>query len=326
MAPSRRNLIVGSVVLVALLALAWMILRFSSTSAASLFSKGFTVHLEGERADGVSDGSPVFYLGVNVGRVLNVRRLEDKAGVMIDVSIDAKQPLPENVHGVIRQQSPLSNAAAINLEPVGQPSAKHLADGAMLEALYAGGGVIPPEFTEMASKIREQQIIEHTGRAIASVEEVANKVSKLLDQVNSLAGDPRLRDDVRVSIANVRRTSENLQQFSARLDEMSGQLKETLEQVRKTVGDGGQRVNEVARNVDSRLEQVGDILTKLQSAAAKIDKGEGTAGRLVNDPRVYDSLADTSRELSEAAKALKRLIEQWEKEGLSVNKINAGGK
>ena len=187
MTPSRRNLLVGSVVLVGLIGLAWMILRFSSTSAASLFSKGITVHLEGKRADGVSEGSPVFYLGVNVGRVLTVRRLTDKPGVMIDVSIDSKQPLPGNVRGIIRQQSPLSNAAAINFEPEGDPSTKLLADGDVREAVYEGGGVIPPEFTEVATRIRKEEVIEH-------IREVG-KDSETIDVIYVIDSEGVLLDD-----------------------------------------------------------------------------------------------------------------------------------
>ena len=61
------------------------------------------------------------------------------------------------------------------------------------------------------------------------------------------------------------------------------------------------------------------MVAKVQSVAAKVDKGEGSAGQLVNDPRLYESLVDTSRGVErDRYKALKRLVEQWEKEGLSV--------
>ena len=34
----------------------------------------------------------------------------------------------------------------------------------------------------------------------------------------------------------------------------------------------------------------------MQSVAQKIDQGNGTAGKLVNDPKLYESLADTAAE------------------------------
>ena len=38
---------------------------------------------------------------------------------------------------------------------------------------------------------------------------------------------------------------------------------------------------------------------------------------LVNDPKLYQSLVDNSRELNATILDLKRLVEQWEQEGVS---------
>ena len=57
----------------------------------------------------------------------------------------------------------------------------------------------------------------------------------------------------------------------------------------------------------------------MQSILGKVDKGQGTAGQLVNDPRLYQSLVDTSRELNATVADLKRLIEQWEEEGVDLH-------
>src|SRR3954466_563549 len=99
MAPRQRNLLVGSVVLLALIALGWMILKFSSTSASSFFANGTHFQMTSPRVDGVSEGSPLTYLGVPVGRVMKVRREANNAEVLIDAIIDQGQTLPRNVVG-----------------------------------------------------------------------------------------------------------------------------------------------------------------------------------------------------------------------------------
>ena len=50
----------------------------------------------------------------------------------------------------------------------------------------------------------------------------------------------------------------------------------------------------------------------------KINSGKGTAGQLVNDPKLYESLVDSSQELNATIKDLKRLVQQWEQEGISL--------
>jgi len=332
MTPRNRNLLIGVVVAGALLALAWMILKFSSNTAAQIFNKGTTVHLVADRVDGLAEGSPVFYLGVSVGRVMGVRRLPDNLRVMVDAELNKDQTIPKNVVGVIKQQSQLSISALINLEPNGAPSAEPLVNGDEIPAKFLGGGLVPPEVTELAAQVREQRLIQHVDETVVAVHQELDKVGRLLDQFNDVIGDPTLRENVRTTVANIKDTSEKLNQFSGHLNELATDAKGTMSdargaiteakgaigQMRTTVADGGKRIDDLSKDVGQRLTQVGDILAKLQSVADKVDKGNGAAGQFVNDPRLYESLVDTSRELNETVKTFKRLADQWEHEGVSL--------
>jgi phospholipid/cholesterol/gamma-HCH transport system substrate-binding protein len=315
-----------------MVALAWMILKFANTSAAALFTKGMHVEMVADRVDGVSDGSPVLYLGVNVGRVMGVKRQPNNQEVRIRAMLDPGDPLPENLVGVIRQQSALGASAAISLELTGPASATHLAENAVLHARFAGGGVVPQEFTVLATEIRQQQLIKHVDETVVTLRAQLEKAGQFVDSAREFVGDPKLRQDVQSAAANIRTTSENLQQFSARLDgfgkklddlstEMSATVKdahEAVKQARTTIADGGRNMEKLSLQFDRRLDQVANVLASFESISAKIDKGQGTAGALVNDPRLYESLVDTSRELSLTASDLKRLVEQWEQEGFSL--------
>src|SRR5688572_561959 len=100
-----RNIIVGAVVLAAMLALGWMILQFSGKTASNLLSNGMPFQLTGERADGVSEGSPIYFRGVPVGRVERVQLRPDNSGVQINAVLDAGKSVPENVIGYVRPSS-----------------------------------------------------------------------------------------------------------------------------------------------------------------------------------------------------------------------------
>src|SRR6188474_2499292 len=102
MSPYRRNVVVGFVVLCSLGVLAWMSLQFANQAATFFLTKGTTIFMVADRADGLSDGSGVQYLGVNVGRVERIVLLEDGSGVRIELIIDADKVVPQNVKGSIR--------------------------------------------------------------------------------------------------------------------------------------------------------------------------------------------------------------------------------
>src|SRR5947208_16599189 len=108
----KKNLMVGITVLVALILLGWMLLRFSD-APFRLFAKAqMPISLEAPSAEGVSEGTNIYYLGVSVGRVTKIDRSEDLRSVVMQGLVDP--PIPANVEGRIRTQL-FSGGAAISL-------------------------------------------------------------------------------------------------------------------------------------------------------------------------------------------------------------------
>src|SRR5207302_8220113 len=130
-----RNVIVGIVVLVGLGITIWMVLLFAGRLATYFAAPGVPVTFVAERADGVSDGSGISYLGVDVGRVLNLHRAPDNKTVIIQAVINKDPPLPGNLQATIRTRSAFGGVAIIDLELTGPPTGT-LAAGSSLKAEY----------------------------------------------------------------------------------------------------------------------------------------------------------------------------------------------
>src|SRR4051812_24413732 len=107
MSPYRRNILVGITVLGALVALGWMILRFGDQPARLFATPSMPVTFVTDRADGLGEGSNMTFRGVNVGKVVTVRRSEDGKEVVIDTQVDKTPPLPANLRGDISTVSAL---------------------------------------------------------------------------------------------------------------------------------------------------------------------------------------------------------------------------
>jgi phospholipid/cholesterol/gamma-HCH transport system substrate-binding protein len=318
MTPRRRNVIVGVVVLGSMITLGWMILQFSNQSAGSLFNKGMEFQIVADRVDGVSEGTPITYLGVNVGRVTVIRRVAGKREVMLGAMLNEGEQVPANVSGVIRPQSALGPSATISFELKGDPAQENLTKESVVKAHHTGGGVIPPEFGDLAKDISEQQLVAHATEAVKSLKEQLDRAGKTLDSVNDVLADPKVRSDLKATVANIHETSQNIERFSKKLDKVADETSTTLAQVRTTVDGGGKRFDEVARELGGRLTQMSQTLERVNSVATKIDKGQGTAGLFINDPRLYESFVDTARELNLTVADLRRLVQQWEEEGFRL--------
>src|SRR4029079_18361879 len=136
------------------------------------------------------------------------------------------------------------------------------------------------------------------------------------EELRKLIGDKNLRGNLDETLANFKTVSESAKTIAQNLEKLSIELQKTNTQAALVITKTGGHVDDLAKQLGGRLEQLAGALDKFQSVANKVDKGEGTVGKLVNDPKLYDALLETSQELSLTVKDLRRLVEQWEQEGV----------
>ena len=301
----------------ALVILGWMIMQFGDRPAKLFAPETMPVTIITERADGIAEGSVVGYRGVGVGRVQSVRRSEDQIHVVIETQIDVKPPLPANLEGVIRSQvfggSGLLSLQLTDAEPKGT-----LEKNSTIHARFVGLDFIPPEFAQLAADLRQTSQQFRESNIVAHLDEQVQKAGKILDSVDKIVSDPKLRDDVKGAVSNIRAASENASRLTAKLEQTTDHVNQAVGDVRGTLAKTNNSIDVLTRQTNDRMEQLAKTLANLESITSKIDKGQGTAGALVNDPKLYQSLVDTARELNGTIADLKRLVEQWEQEGMSL--------
>ena len=345
MSHNKRNVLVGFVVLASLGVLAWMILKFANQAATFFLTKGTRINVIAERAEGISEGSAIYYRGVNVGRVLAVSLADDQK-VLIRAIIEPDRPVPANVEGIIRTGNLLSASASIFLEPVDEVRAQVdpaataptrgtvplIQEGAIIKATMPGGNaLLPEEFNQSLREFQERKLIQHVDEAVVTIREQAIKAGQLMDSIREITGDDQVRGDLKKAINDIAQTTEqatrianNLEKFSERLNGLSEEASGTITEIKSAVGDArktmdttGQQIDATSRNVNDKIDQIGKLLGQFQSIAAKTQRGEGTAGMLFNDPRLYENMAATAADLQLMVADLRRLVQQWEEEGIS---------
>ena len=349
MTPNKRNLMVGVVVLAGLGVLAWMVLKFANRAATFFLTQGTRVTVVADRADGLSEGSAIYYRGVNVGRVLGVT-LGDDQTVEIQAIIEPGRPVPANVEGLIRTGNLLSASASIFLEPVhlvaqqidpdarapeSQP-VRMLREGDVVKAtMPSGNALLPEEFNESLREFQERKLLQHVDEAVVTIREQAVKAGQLMDSIRGMTDDEQVRGDLRTAMANIRQATEqaneigaDLKTFSRDLNDLRKQASDTVTEVqgavgdaRKTIDKSGRHIDVLSKNINTRIDQIGKVLEQFDTVVARMQRGEGTAGKLFSDPKLYESMAATAAELNLMVGDLRRLVQQWEQEGISF-KLN----
>jgi phospholipid/cholesterol/gamma-HCH transport system substrate-binding protein len=301
----------------ALVTLGWMILKFGDRPARYFATPASRSSLRPTAQDGLGEGSSITYRGVIVGRVKKVLRTEDGKEVIIEAEVDAHPALPANVEGAIRQVSQLGGTSNIHLLLIGTELKGQLAPDATLKAHYEGLSLFPPEFNELAVELTATAKEFREQKVIANVNEQIAKAGKLIESANSLISDPKMREDLKATLATVRQTSETLAKIAPKLDKFTDDASATMGDVRTTVKSANTNIDTIGKQVSAPHEQIAKTLETFQSIAAKIDNGQGTAGQLVNDPKLYQALVDSATQLNHTIADLNRLVEQWEQEGIS---------
>jgi phospholipid/cholesterol/gamma-HCH transport system substrate-binding protein len=334
MSTYRRNVLVGITVLIALGALGWMIILFGGDIGKLFAGETMPIKFKTDRADGLSGGSAIWYRGVNVGRVLKVTRDPDQITIMVEGAVDAKPPLPANMTAYIKQTSLLGSGSGIILESHGDTgiSAPVMKPGDEIPLRYVGLDLFPPAMSELSKslsetvkQINDAKLFENLNKRLDQVGLILEDTRATLGNVNKLIGDEKIRNDISTSLDNIRVASENVRSVTARADKIATNIDKTVDTLDKTVNSANDTVkstqthiDELAKQTHDRMEQLGKLMAEANDITTKINDGKGTAGKIINDPKLYEGLVETTTQLNATIRDLQRLVQQWEQEGVSL--------
>ena len=80
----------------------------------------------------------------------------------------------------------------------------------------------------------------------------------------------------------------------------------------------GENMDQVTLQIVGRLQQMNTVLANIEDITSKINNGQGTAGKLVNDERLYEALVLNMQLLETTVQTTNRLLRQWEEEGIRL--------
>ncbi|HSU81538.1 MAG TPA: MlaD family protein, partial [Thermoanaerobaculia bacterium] len=135
-----------------------------------------------------------------------------------------------------------------------------------------------------------------------------DRFQTLLDQAQhgpgllpGLINDPASKTEFDETLASLHEVARNLQAFSADLQSNDDALLQRL------VKD-----KEYGREVAEQLRQ---LVKNLNEVSAKLDRGDGTAAKLINDPKIYDAVNDIIVGVNQS-RVLRWLIRNRQKKGI----------
>jgi phospholipid/cholesterol/gamma-HCH transport system substrate-binding protein len=296
----RSGIKVGVLIVVSFVLLSIGI--FITSDIRDLWENKRTIALLFPYADGITRGSPVWYAGLEVGEVSDVRiAKETRDRIAITVRIEPEARIKKDSRVDIRSLG-MMGAKYVEISP-GTPESPELASGETLE------GGTPTSLT---------QIME-TGH------EVAARMVDLIQEARAVVKDLGSESSVKATIQNangllveLRETGKDLKPILKKISSFADSLDDTGKQLKTTVGEGGKEFTVLLKELRETNKGLKDGIVSLQAQLGKtlgeVDKGFQEAGSTVKDVRSLvtsgeQDIVTLLRHLKETARHLEALSE-----------------
>lgn len=136
--------------------------------------------------------------------------------------------------------------------------------------------------------------------AIASVEQSSLLGSNYLGVTFGTPGGPLLKDMDEIKT----KPTVDMSEVISQLGNLGSKLEQVIGEIGKSMGtdsDGGGIFQRIDKLVTDNGPKLTETISNLQDITAKIKGGEGTFGKLVNDPKLHDDLLASVSEIKLAA-------------------------
>lgn len=290
---------IGLFTLAVLAVLAVLVLKIEDLPLSGR-ARATTVEVSFDDVAGLDDKSAVRIAGVRVGRVDGIRLLPDGTAVA-RLLLEQDVELREGAWGQVKNLGLLGDKYVELF--AGDPGKPRLPAGARLR------GRVPVQFNELTKLAQEigKDVKELTGALSGSMGGEAGeaKINRIVDNVGALAEE--LRHLVEANRQNVDVTMANLREFSA-------SIRETLLRIDRILDENRSGVKGSVANIEDLSAKLKVSADNLSSITAKLDKGEGTFAKLLNDDT-------THRNLNETLTSLKTGVDSFNTTLSRVNRI-----
>ena len=259
-----------------------------------IFGSSEVIYTNFEQVNGLKSGSYIYINGVKVGSVSNLN-LAGTDSVRVSLNFNSGTTITKGSVAYLESSGLLGDKAiyvqkGASTEPVPNGGTiKGVYSGGMLESFQENGAQLTDDASESFNKLNRtltqlQQVVDSDNR---------QKIDRMLTNLERTSTD--LSTVMRRKRSDLENSIENLNDVMANLDTITTANQSRIDSAFAGLERSMQNIEKVSAELESTNSRLNSILTKL-------DKGEGSLGKMINDPSLYNNLDSMSVELSRLVK------------------------
>ena len=143
------------------------------------------------------------------------------------------------------------------------------------------------------------------------LDELAASFKALVDNANDIVGDEGNKENLRKTLANL---SDATKEATATLAE----IRKFSETGRTTLTHADEQTHRLAVAIVDMSSEMSKTLAELRLVLEKINNGEGSAARLLNDGKLYENLLENTNRLDLLLEEVRQLVAEYRAKGIKV--------
>ena len=279
--------------LLALVAILLFIFGYSFLKGKNWFDSSRTFYAVYNDVEGLTPSSPVTINGLEVGNVTNIGFLDNSGRLVVTFTVDNEFPFSKNSVAQIYGGGLIGGKSVAILPEYEQGNIAKSGD--TLESAIEEGllELVNERLTPLQEKV--EKVIVSTDSLVNAFNQVLNEETRK-DLKNSI-------DNLSLTVASLKSTAKTA---DAILSENSPKLNRTftnLEEMTTNLNNFSDTLSQVdLKKMSNDLET---SIANFEDFTNKLNSGEGTAAKLINDPSVYNNLERATNQLDELLQDVK---------------------
>lgn len=279
--------------LLAITAVVLVIFGYSFLKGQNLLSSSRTFYAVYNDVEGLTPSSAVTINGLRVGSVQEIGFLNTSGELVVTFSVDNEFPFSENSVAQIYGGG-FIGGKSLAILPEYEPG-----------NLAESGDTLPSQIEEGLLELVNERLTplqEKIEDAIVSADSLITSFNQVMN--------PETRHNIKQTFDDISMTASSLkgsaQSINGILDENSGKLERTftnLDEMSTNLNNFSDTLNQV--DIGAIVTDLEDVVATFETVAYKINNGDGTVAKLINDPSVYNNLEQATRQLDQLIQDVK---------------------
>ncbi len=266
-------------------------------------AKGYALSAVFDSVAGLDEKSAVRMAGVKIGAVERVELADSRAKVIMRINQGIR--IKRGSAATIKTMG-LLGEKFVEFVPPEQALEDPASDSRPGQKSPGQSGYLDPDETIRAttSPSDVDKLINQLSGIAGDIKQVTGSLRQVLGTGAGARSMEDILHDLRDTMANLKEFSSTLQgdgsDLVMRLNELAGSLNAVVGENRDNLKVSMENIREASRNAELALASI-------ESVARKVDRGEGTLGKLISDDSMYTNIDSAAKGISDYTSRVERM-------------------